>query len=513
MHAATISDVSRAPVVSVHPPNVVDLVLEHSRRTPDAPALIVPGAGGARIVRYGDLIARSARYAAALDSAGVRAGARVLVVMRPDPELYALVLAILSGGMTLVVIDGRVGARRLLGLLGDAAPDAVIATPSLMRWWPLVGALRRARRFTIGGTTLGARPIALHARGVATPLEPRKVARGTAAVVSFSSGNTGRSKAVVRTHTVLLAQHRALAAAVPLDAADVNLPGFPMATLHNLCCGTASIIPPADLRAMADAEPAAIAALIERHAVTSLSGAPAFVGELARHIIREGRTAGSIRRLVVGGGPVGRALCTDIRTAFPAAEARVVYGATEAEPITSVTVDEVAAERDREGILVGVPVDGTEVCLLAANGSHASVGEVAVRGEQVASERAWHRTGDIGRFDANGRLWLLGRVDTAVSHHGCMLYPYAVEADALSLHGVRAAALVTHSRAPAGELVVEPEIGADDGALLRDLRGILAERGLPELAVRVIDDIPMDARHASKVARSALIALLERADR
>ena len=509
MDAATISSVSRAPAVSIHQPTVVDLVLAQARRAPDAPALIVPDGERERVVRYGDLMARTADYAAGLDSAGIRAGARVLVLMRPDVELYALVLAILARGMTLVVVDGRAGARRLLGMLGDAAPDVVIATPSLMRWWPLVGALRRARRFTVGGSMLGARRIdRLIGRGTAT-LDPRDIAPGAPAVVSFSSGNTGRSKAVARTHEVLLAQHRALAAAIPLDDADVNLPGFPLATLHNLCCGTTSIIPPDDLRAMADAEPADIATLIARHRVTSLSGAPSYIGELARHLVRNGTSAISIRRLVVGGGPVGRALCADIRRAFPAAEAHVVYGATEAEPITSVTVDEVAAERDREGFLVGLPVDGTEVCLLAENGSHVTVGEVAVRGEHVASGATWQRTGDIGRFDATGRLWLLGRIDTAVSHHGCMLHPYAVEADALSLDGVRAAALVAHSRAPSGELVIEPDVGADDGALLRDLRGILSERGLPELAVRVIDQMPMDARHASKVARPALIALLE----
>ncbi len=256
-----------------------------------------------------------------------------------------------------------------------------------------------------------------------------------------------------------------------------------------------------------------VAALIERYEVTSLSGAPAYIGNLARHLVRSGTPASSVRRIVVGGGPVGRALCADIRSAFPDAEAHVVYGATEAEPMTTVTIDEIIDNPEREGFLVGVRVGDTEICLLTSHGTRASVGEVAVRGEQVASAESWHRTGDIGRFDSLGRLWLLGRVDTAVSHHGCMLHPYALEADALSLPGVRVAALITHSRAPNGELVVELDIGADDGAILRDLRGILAERGLPELSVRVVDEIPVDARHRSKVARSALIARLERENR
>jgi olefin beta-lactone synthetase len=493
--------------------NVVELVLDRARRSPAAPAFVLPGAEGVRVVRYGDVAARTAEYVARLDAAGVGPGARVLLLMRPDADLYALVLAVLAGGMTLVVVDGNAGARRILGLLDAARPDAVIASPSLMRWWPLSRALRRAKRFTIAGTVPGARRFDRIAPRRPMQLGSIALAPDAPAIVSFSSGNTGSSKAIMRTHGVLIAQHRALCATVRLDAGDVNLPGFPLATLHNLCCGTTSIIPAADLRAMAAAEPAAIAALIERHGVTSLSGAPAYFRNLARHFLEHGAPAMSVRELVVGGGPVGRALCADIRRAFPRANARIVYGATEAEPIACVPVDDVAATRDRDGFLVGQPVDGTEICLLDENGNRASIGEVAVRGRQVASRGEWHRTGDIGRFDTDGRLWLLGRIEADVVHQGCTLHPYAVEAEALSLPGVRAAALVAHWRAPDGELVIEADPGVDDGILLRDMRVLLAGRGLPELSVRVMDAIPMDARHGSKVARQALVALLEQEGR
>jgi len=511
--AAVLSAVDRAAAVSL-PSNVVELIADHARRTPDTPALVTPDGERDRVVRYGDLVGRAAAYAAWLDSAGIHAGARVQLLVRPDAETYALVLAILARGLTLVVADGRGGMRRLLSTLADAAPDVVIAAPSVMCWWPLVSSLRRARRFTMGGSVPGAGHLAdLVAHGSVLPLAPCAVAARTAAVVSFSSGNTGRSKAVVRTHGVLLAQHRALASAIPLEHTDVNLPGFPLAALHNLCSGTTTVLAPADLRTMADADPAAVAAIIDRCGVTSLSGSPAYIGNLARHLVRTGTPARSVATLVVGGGPVGRALCAEIRQAFPLAEVKVVYGATEAEPVTTITIDEVAAEREREGYLVGRPVDGSEVCLFAVTDSRASVGEVAVRGAHVSNGSDWHRTGDIGRFDAEGRLWLLGRVGTAVSYHGVTVHPYVVEADAMSITGVRAAAFVAHSRAPNGELVVQLDAGADDGAVVRDLRGVLAERGLPELSIHITDAIPMDARHGSKVARPALLTMLERENR
>jgi acyl-CoA synthetase (AMP-forming)/AMP-acid ligase II len=83
--------------------NVVELVLDRARRSPAAPAFVLPGAEGVRVVRYGDVAARTAEYVARLDAAGVGPGARVLLLMRPDADLYALVLAVLAGGMTLVV--------------------------------------------------------------------------------------------------------------------------------------------------------------------------------------------------------------------------------------------------------------------------------------------------------------------------------------------------------------------------------------------------------------------------
>ena len=484
---------------------IIELILGHAARSPGASALVVSGG----VVSYGQLVARAAGYAARLRAEGLTAGSRVAVLMRPDGELFALVLAILAGGMSLIVVDGRSGAGRLLSSLREARPDVVIGSRASMRWWPLISALRRARRFTVGGSVPGAARLVPMTNVKPAWLQSADTITSVGVILSFSSGNTGRAKAVVRSLKVLLAQHRAIAATVPPERDEVNLPGFPLATLHNLCCGITSVIAPADLRTMSHADPAAIVSMIEHLGVTSLSGAPAYVARLAKYVIGRGIPIRAVRRIAVGGGPVGRALCDDIRRAFPAAEACVIYGATECEPIASVDIDEVAAARG-DGFLVGRPVEGTDVVLLTATGTRATVGEVVVRGPQVAGTESWHRTGDLARFDINGRLWLLGRAGAEVSHHGSTLHPYIVEAEALALGAVRAAALVAHDRAPTGELVIEPVRGADERALVADVRLMLDRIGLPFLPIRVIDEIPMDARHASKVARPELIRRLER---
>jgi acyl-CoA synthetase (AMP-forming)/AMP-acid ligase II len=482
--------------------HVCERILDQARRVPERAAFV--DAAGHTTMTYGELADRVLDYLVGIRAAGLPASARVLLLVPPDAEVYALALAVLACGRSIALVDGRRGARGLLAALRDAEADAIVAPAMLLRWWPLVPALRRARRFSSAAALLPAR--GQRRRSVGRRPRAAQVAGNAPAITSFSSGNSGCAKAIVRTHAVLLAQHRALAAAFPVGGDDVNLPGFPVATIHNLCCGTATVLPGADLRRMADADPAALLALIEGCGVTSVSGAPAYLTRLAAAILARGMPLTGVRQVVAGGGPVGRALCADLQRAFPCAAVHVLYGATEAEPIAVVSAGELLAAKG-EGFLVGLPAPHTRIQLLGTDGKAALVGEVAVRGAQVASARCWHRTGDVGRMDAQGRLWLLGRVGAEVMHRGRALHPYIAEAAALSVRGVRAAALVAHRGSPDGELNVELSPAAAMDAM-EQIGTALARCGLGTLPLRRRRSIPMDARHASKVSRTELLRII-----
>ena len=485
----------------VAPPtsNVTDLVLARVVQAPTCAAFVQLEGAGTQRVSYEALAERAGAYQRGLRAEGYAAGDRVLVIGRPSPEFYALALAVLATGLTLVLVDSRLSADRILRALRDARPAGVVAPSALMRWWPLISALRRARRCTIGGWVPGARPLAHLGRRTGT-LDVVPVAPDAPAIASFTSGNTGQPKNIVRSHAVLLAQHRALAAAFPVGPSEVTLSAFPVAMLHNLCCGATTVLPPAALSA--DADPGALLELVCAHRVTSLTAAPALTGLLARRALRLGTPVRALRTVVVGGGPVSPRLCDDVMRAFPAADAHVLYGASEAEPIATARMAEVR-DASGDGLLVGRPVRGTAVALAGD--------ELLVRGAHVIGPRHhWHRTGDLARLGDDGRVWLLGRVGSTVLHRGRVLFPFVAEAAALSVDGVCAAGLVAHRRAPEGELAIERAAGADADAVGRALRVCLAGMGLSSLPVRMVARVPMDARHGSKVQRAELARLLER---
>ena len=523
--------------------NLASLVLRHARTAPDRPALVVPidwddaAVRDAQELTYGELERRVAAVAAGLRRSGLREGDRVVVMIPVRVELYVLALALLAAGMVVVLVDAGMGTRRVVQAIRDSRAAAIVSVDALLRFRWVLPALWRLRRFSLDGGGLGVRRWGSLEVDGAPPLEPAPRAPGDHGLITFTSGSTGRPKGADRTHGLLIAQHEALRAHFPERPDDVDMPCFPVVALHNLCCGITTVMPAVDLRAPATVAAAPVLDQARRHGVTRLSGAPAYMARLAAGLASSGAGLPRVRHVLVGGAPVGQGLCRALIDAFPAARCDIVYGSTEAEPIASVAMTEVLAAGG-EGHLVGAPVDEVELALVdlprpapplldargvdpwrVAAGAH---GEVVVRGDHVnrgyvdnpAADRenkllgedgsVWHRTGDVGHLDPQGRLWLSGRTSDLVRVGDVVVHPLPVEAALDALDGVARAALVAHEGAPGGEVAVAVTAGVTADEVLVAARRALAARGLAGLPVRVVARIPVDRRHNSKIDRPTL---------
>lgn len=159
------------------------------------------------------------------------------------------------------------------------------------------------------------------------------------------------------------------------------------------------------------------------------------------------------------------------------------------------------------GLLVGKPVPQVKVRIedgeILVAGGHVNSGYLDpaqnAGNKIVETGITWHRTGDAGTFDEQGRLWLLGRFGSEIAMPEGPIYPFSVEVAARYWPGVRHSALVGEQGHPI--LAVQ-----GDRAHLSDWQRAAREFGIADVVS--VAQIPMDRRHNSKVDRIALAKLI-----
>jgi olefin beta-lactone synthetase len=520
-------------------PNLVARLVERAGQVPARLAIAETYHGGTRRVDFATLAERVARTGEAMRRAGVGPGSRVLLFVPMSIDLYVALLGVLHAGGTAVFVDAWADRRRLDTAVEAARPVLFVGPPRAHLLRLLSRAVRRIPRHWVAGRHVLA--LARHERAAVG--SPAMVDADAAALITFTTGSTGRPKAAARSHRFLWAQHRVLAVHLGLRDDDVDMPTLPVFVLNNLALGIPSVIPDFDPR-----KPARIdAARVLRHAraerVTTTSGSPAFYERLLDHAEPRGEAL-PFRGLWTGGAPVYPPLAARLDAALPGA-AHVVYGSTEAEPIAGIEAGEMvrltAAAPAGAGLCAGRPVPRIRMRIvrphegpieLDARGWAAweqpagEVGEIVVTGPHVLGayfdapdetrrhkvrdgDVVWHRTGDAGRVDGEDRLWLMGRVGARVRRGAAVWWSTPAELLALAVPGVRHAAYLGWPDAGLGEravLCVESTCPAS--GLEARLRAAL--HPIPVDEVRALRRIPRDPRHASKTDVEALRRILGR---
>ncbi|MBN5107785.1 AMP-binding protein [Stenotrophomonas maltophilia] len=537
------------------PCNIAARLPELARERPDQIAIRCPGRRGAGngmaaydvTLDYRQLDARSDAVAAGLAGYGIGRGVRTVVMVRPSPEFFLLMFALFKLGAVPVLVDPGIDKRALKQCLDEAQPQAFIGIPLAhvarlaLRWAPSATRLVTVgRRLGWGGTSLAALE---RAGASAGPMLAETDGEDMAAIL-FTSGSTGVPKGVVYRHRHFVGQIQLLGSAFGMEAGGVDLPTFPPFALFDPALGLTSVIPDMDPTRPAQADPARLHDAIQRFGVTQLFGSPALMRVLAKH----GRPLPTVTRVTSAGAPVPPDVVATIRSLLPAdAQFWTPYGATECLPVAVVEGRELertrAATEAGAGTCVGSVVEPNEVRIIAiddaplADWSQArvlatgEVGEITVAGptatdsyfnrpqataaakirETLAdgSTRIVHRMGDVGYFDAQGRLWFCGRKTHRVETAQGPLYTEQVEPVFNTVPGVARTALV--GVGPAGAqvpvLCVELQRGQSDSPALREALRAKAAARLPDANLQhvlVHPAFPVDIRHNAKIGREKL---------
>jgi acyl-CoA synthetase (AMP-forming)/AMP-acid ligase II len=349
-------------------------------------------------------------------------------------------------------------------------------------------------------------------------------------------------------HGMFDAQVRLVRDTYDIQPGEVDLPMLPIFALFNPALGMTTVVPEIDPSRPAEVDPAKIVQAILQENVTTSFGSPTLWRKIFDHCLANQITLPSLRRVLCAGAAVPASLWTDAARVLPNGKLHSPYGATEALPLCSIASDEVSTN-SVAGACVGRPLEGIEVKVIPiSDGPQTQVaglwtkeiGEIVVAGPVVTKRydgmpeatvmakisfpkfllsglknpaanagHCWHRMGDCGYFDGDGKLWFVGRKAERVVTAAGTMHTEPCEQVFRGHPRVARCALIGLGQAGNQEpaLVVQPiESASDEPTLAQELR-TLAQQHAHTAAIRRFffhPSFPVDVRHNAKIHRLTL---------
>ncbi len=507
-------------------------------RQPNHPALKIPRSRTAdgRIdyltLTFAELDREVDAWCHRLTRAGIRRGDRTLLMVRQGLPLIGAAFALFKLGAIPVIIDPGMGLRNFLHCVRRSQPRALVGIP-------LAQVISRVFLSAFKSVSTRVWVNRSPTARIATGPEVRgfEIANSAAtdlAAILFTSGSTGAPKGVCYEHGMFEAQVRLIRETYGIEPGEVDLPMLPIFALFNPALGLTTVVPELDPRRPAAVDPAKIVQAIRQENITNSFGSPTLWRKIQAHCLAQGITLPSLRRVLCAGAPVPAALWEDPARWLPNGSLQSPYGATEALPVSTVSAAEIDPTTVR-GACVGRPLPGIAVRIVALGSADAvlrelpagEIGEIIVSGPVVTREydalplataaakvtdgdALWHRMGDCGFIDADGRLWFCGRKAERVTTATGLLFTEPCEQVFRRHPRAARCALVGlgHEGAQQPALVVETEVRdrAEAHALAAELRA-LAKAHPHTAGINLFffqPDFPVDVRHNAKIHRLTL---------
>ena len=447
-----------------------DPLRAEAQTRPDAPALD----DGVRVWTYAELDAAVGRMARRLAPLGAGPGSTVALVAHPNPLSIQAVWAVQRTGAVLAPLNPRLGAASMGRALDAIGPDLILST---QQDEPDV---RDAGLDADWVTTLDDLPKPASA---APELHPEP----SPAALLWTSGTSGDARAVPILSAALDASARASIKRLGLTEADRWYASLSLGHIGGLALVHRAAQVGCTLLVRGRFSPEVLGVLIDQDGLTHASIVPTMLRRLLD--VRGGESVPStLRCLLVGGAAAGGTLVPEVlEMGYPVA---LTYGLTEACSQVATAAPDLVAEKPGT---VGPPLDGLEVRILED-------GEICVRGDTVSPDAAdgegWLATGDLGSLDADGHLWISGRIGDRIVTGAVTVDPRAVEAVLEGLPGVACAAVAGVPDEVWGETVValivpHPGVEEDPNALMAQARERLSASELPR-RVEFTDTLPVN---------------------
>jgi len=454
-----------------------------------------------------DLERATAKIANLLVALNLPEGSRIAVQVEKSPEALMLYLATIRAGYVYLPLNTAYRAAEMEYFIGDAEPAVVVCSPGNFGWVAKIAFKSGAKHvYTLGDDRSGS--LLARASHYSDTFDTVPRAPDDMAAILYTSGTTGRSKGAMLTHGNLASNAQALKDYWRWQDGDVLLHALPLFHVHGLFVAShGALLNGSKMIFLPKFDAAQVLRHLQRSTV--FMGVPTYYVRLLQEEGLDRALCEGMRLFISGSAPLLLETFNDFRrrTGHTILER---YGMSETTMLASNPYD-----GERIGGTVGLPLPGVAIRTVRRDEqgnripcAPGEIGDIEVKGpnvfqgywrmpEKTAEEftaDGYFRTGDVGRFDEQGYLTIVGRSKDLIISGGYNVYPKEIEAVLDELPGVLESAVIGVPHPDFGEavtavVVARPGATLDEQALIGTLKQRIANFKVPK-RVHVVDELP-----------------------
>lgn len=480
-----------------------DKFLETVNKYPD----LIVFADKNKNIKYKELYQEILEMSEYLKEKGVKYGDYVTVMITMSVDLYKVLISLWFLGAIPVFFDVSAKNNYIEKCSQIIKPKFIIGTTLSLLYIKKIISLKNIQKINIKHNKMNV----CHYKHVDNN-------ENTPAIITFTSGSTGIPKTIVRTHQFLLNQYNIISSTLNYQSLTVDLGFLPIFTLANIATGITTVIPNTSLKNMGKINAKNIVKQIEKFKVNSMTVSPVVLSQILEYAHKYKIKLKSLKTIHIGGGPVFPSMLPYINE-FDA-NVYIVYGSSEAEPISIISWEKMLSLRNKITLGYGLPVGKiiNDISLKIINDdipllnttldtkSSFKVGEIIVTGDNVLKGYykgvgdkenkinvkgvIWHRTGDCGYIDDNNILWLLGRKNSLIKYNNTIIFPFSFQSILKEKYNIHNSAFLKIQNNI--YLVLEKRDK-------KKLNNILKNFKYKDVNIIFVKRIPMDKRHSAKI--------------
>lgn len=463
-------------------------------------------------ISYGELLTKIRIVEINLKKMKIKKGQKVVLLFSLSVDFFTTFFALSSLGAIIILPNAKEGLKGILKSLNDIQADTIITTAKtkfVLNFFPQLWSISKINIKKITQPFLGK-----------IMLQTKEMNVDDTLLITFTSGSSGKPKGVIRTHQTLIEQHKALKNEFPSIENQIDLTGFPVVTLHNLCLGVTTVLPRVNFKEVSTVNPSFLVTQINQFQINTFCAAPAYTEKLVNFVKDKNI---DLKAYAIGGAPVSKKLLNQTKDTFQNASGYVIYGSSEAEPISLASIEQVLSTNEF-GYCVGNVSKDVSLKIIDFNqlknyqgnsidlkSIEVSKGEIIVSGKHVCTQyynnqnaflknkligidgTIWHRTGDLAYFSASNDLILVGRKENFFKVNEQGIYHYEIESFVNQIFEISRSALIFRN----DQVILFVN---EKKNLEKDIQKAVESRFKLKIHQLIfIQHFPLDNRHNSKI--------------